>query len=123
MSETVPCGACTLCCRNKPAIILHPEKGDDPRNYGTLIPMAHPLQPGKMAYRLPHKADGSCVFLGPFGCAVWAKRPAMCRSFDCRVLAQRGDALKANFTKLDGKDQWDEGLLAKGCEMLEKYPL
>ncbi len=123
MTASIPCGACTLCCRNRTAIILHPEKGDDPRDYGTLVALQHPLQPARTVYRLAHKADGSCIFLGPFGCSIWAKRPVMCRDFDCRVLAQRGDALKQNFARMDVADQWDEGLSAKGREMLEKYPL
>ena len=79
----VPCNGCTLCCYSQ-AIMLHPEKGDDPSLYQTRE-VDHPLT-GKKVLMIDHKADGSCVHLGAEGCTVYDKRPVICRMYDCRKI-------------------------------------
>jgi hypothetical protein len=36
---------------------------------------------------LQRRSDGACVHLGERGCTVYEQRPAVCRTFDCRVFA------------------------------------
>jgi len=122
-TATLPCGSCVLCCTDNQAVVLHPEDCDDPRDYGTVIEAPHPLYPDRTIYMLPHKADGSCTFLGPFGCSIYAKRPAICRTFDCRRFALRVDEVKAEVAKSKGTARLGDKVLTKGREMLKKHPL
>jgi len=39
---------------------------------------------------LQRRWDGACVHLGEQGCTVYEQRPAVCRTFDCRVFAAMG---------------------------------
>jgi Fe-S-cluster containining protein len=39
---------------------------------------------------LQRRSDGACVHLGERGCTVYEQRPAVCRTFDCRVFAAMG---------------------------------
>jgi Fe-S-cluster containining protein len=82
----VPCGSCTLCC-GREAIVLHPEDGDDVDSYETQV-IPHPLKPNQLVHILKHNGD-RCIYLGPFGCSIWARRPMICREFDCRGFAKR----------------------------------
>ena len=34
--------------------------------------------------RLAQHLNGDCLYLGPKGCEVYADRPVVCRTFDCR---------------------------------------
>lgn len=56
--------------------MLHPELGDDVASYQVRIRNRIPL--------LATTPDGACVYLGESGCTIYARRPALCRSFDCR---------------------------------------
>lgn len=76
----VPCGGCTLCCRDE-VIYLFPERGDDWSKYQTR-PMYNPLL-GHQGIALQQRPDGSCVYLGEGGCTIWADRPIICRSYSC----------------------------------------
>lgn len=78
----VPCNGCTLCC-NGEAIILNPEQGDRISAYH--VQRWHGL------WRLQLRPNGDCVYLGPSGCTIWKRRPAMCRVFDCRGLVRQID--------------------------------
>lgn len=123
-TATVPCGSCTLCCKSE-AIILHPEHGDDPGNYET-VAIEHPLKPGLPVYMIKPRDDGSlvCRYLGPFGCSIHAKRPTICREFDCRGLARREPEIRA---KLKATGQLDmlsgmQPLIDRGRQLLGKNP-
>jgi uncharacterized protein len=35
---------------------------------------------------LKRKANGDCYYLGPTGCTIHDRAPALCREFDCRTL-------------------------------------
>lgn len=88
-TNVVPCGTCTLCCRGE-VIILHPEDGDRAEDFKTQQ-IWHPLY-NKEVTALQRKADGdTCIYLAEpvGGCTIWERRPAICRSFDCRKFAKR----------------------------------
>lgn len=80
-STQVPCGGCTECCRSGQGLFLHPEQGDDVESY------RHRTAgdgAGNRIYLLETAADGACVYLTGSGCAIYHRRPLLCRSFDCR---------------------------------------
>ena len=83
LTDRVACNGCTACCRGD-LIFLHPECGDDPRQYLTK-PAMNPIT-GKQGLALQHKADGSCVYLGEHGCTIHGRHPAICREFNCAKL-------------------------------------
>jgi Fe-S-cluster containining protein len=56
--------------------VLHPELGDDVASYQ--------IQPESRIPLLAMTPDGACVYLGDSGCTIYARRPALCRIFDCR---------------------------------------
>ncbi len=77
------CAGCRACCLHE-RIELHPELGDDPSLYKT------ETDKGKIYFapRVPGKI-GPCQYLGATGCTIYEKRPALCRSFDCRTYMTR----------------------------------
>lgn len=81
---SVPCDGCTACCKNE-LVILHPEDGDIAARYRTRH-VEHPFIAGKIVDVLLHKDNAECFYLGASGCTIYATRPAMCKSFDCRKL-------------------------------------
>ena len=87
-ARSVPCNGCTACCEGGELIVLHPEHGDQPSEYLT-IEVKHPFF-GSPAVALRQKPDGSCVYLERGkGCTIHERRPAICREFDCRRMAQK----------------------------------
>ena len=80
ITADVPCNGCTLCCRGD-MIVLHPEIGDDPSQYLT-EPVIHPFT-GQPAQMLRKGENGNCIYLGPGGCTIHGRAPAVCRKFDC----------------------------------------
>ena len=80
----VPCGECRLCCSGVYELSeVHPyEKAALGLSVET--PMLN--EPGK-----------PCRFLSETGCSVHAKRPAMCRIFDCRMQALMPPSLELRF--------------------------
>jgi Fe-S-cluster containining protein len=79
------CATCAgLCCKGD-AIILHPELGDDPRQYQT-VAVPHPFT-GKPVLMLEHAESGDCLYLvtenGVGRCGIYDRRPVICRKFDC----------------------------------------
>lgn len=73
----VPCGPCVACCQHV-AIDLYPPQ-DDPTQFVTQTDSN-----GRVT--LARQADGSCHYLQDKQCTIYERRPATCRSFDCRVL-------------------------------------
>ena len=74
---TVPCNGCTACCRGRAIRPLYPERGDVVEDY------EHQHVGGVPA--LAWSEGGDCVYVGPGGCTIHARRPALCRGYDCRV--------------------------------------
>jgi len=80
-----PCQGCIACCRHD-AVFLHPEHGDDPRQYSYEVAI-NPLTgaPGfKILNQLSGPLKGACHYLGKDGCTIYERRPLACRQFDCR---------------------------------------
>lgn len=85
----VPCAGCTACCRHALVFIM-PEHGDRHELYDTFDAF-NPLTK-EMGRAIRQKEDGDCIHLGPKGCAVYDRRPAICRAYDCRrFLLRIGD--------------------------------
>jgi hypothetical protein len=79
----VPCGACSACC-HYPGIVV-----DEKRDRKRLAHLLTERSPnGELV--LQRCSDGACVHLGDRGCTVYEQRPAVCRTFDCRVFAAMG---------------------------------
>ena len=79
----VPCGTCSACCHY--AGIVVDEKRDAAR-----LPHLLTERAADGALVLQQRPDGACAHLGANGCTVYNRRPAVCRSFDCRVYAAMG---------------------------------
>jgi hypothetical protein len=77
----VPCNGCTRCCHGD-AVRLTPE--DERLGLKT---EPHPYIAG--ALMLAHKPDGACWYLTEHGCSLHPDKPYMCRTMDCRAIAQR----------------------------------
>ena len=85
---SVPCNGCTACCQND-LIMLHPEMGDDPARYpGGLMRATNPIT-GESGLALRHKEGGGCWYVGPNGCTIHDRAPAVCKEFDCRRLLKQ----------------------------------
>jgi len=81
IERNVPCNGCVACCQND-MMYLHPEDGDDPAIYEGNTRECN----GRTA--LKHKENGDCIYLDrDSGCTIHDKRPAVCRSMDCRIFA------------------------------------
>ena len=85
--SNVPCNGCTVCCRSRDLIVIHPEDGDVLADYDTQ-PIAHPFT-GEPAHALKHKPNGHCIYLTDAGCSIHERAPAVCRGFDWRTLNLR----------------------------------
>lgn len=110
-----PCGTCRLCCFHQ-VIVLHPEKGDDPKLYVT-IPGRHPTT-GQPAYLLPKNPDGSCFYLGEAGCTIYGQHPVMCKAFHCAKAFESFMAMPRAERRRRLKDsRLDQPTIDKGREM------
>jgi Fe-S-cluster containining protein len=72
----VDCGDCQACCK-KMLILL--EDGDDLSRDDwdwTVFGLCR-------VRKLKHKKNGDCIHLAKNGCAVYDRRPRVCRAFDC----------------------------------------
>ena len=79
----VPCCACMACC-HYPGIVVDEKR--DRKHLARLLTERSP--DGELV--LQRRPDGACVHLGERGCTVYEQRPAVCRTFDCRVFAAMG---------------------------------
>ena len=79
----VACGGCSACCYYDGNPV--DKKCDRQR-------LAHLLTERSLDGEvvLQRRSDGACVHLGERGCTVYEQRPAVCRTFDCRVFAAMG---------------------------------
>jgi len=79
-NDPVPCNGCTACCRGNQAVCLR--EGDDPEAYGQNLNWENCH--GTMQLTLKRQKSGDCNFLVLGACSIYAKRPTVCRRFDCR---------------------------------------
>ena len=77
-------GPCRACCRRN-LIPLIPQRGDVIWTYEheVIATLA-----GTVAV-LRCAESGDCIYLGPDGCTIHERAPAVCRAFDCRDLFRR----------------------------------
>lgn len=120
-NATVPCGSCQHCCKNL-WIWLKPEEGDVVEQYDT-VDYVSPIT-GLPAKALSHKPNGDCVYLGPAGCTIHGRHPAVCRAFDCRRFYLKLMALP----RTERRREMRTGYLVKetlevGRRMQEAYPV
>jgi hypothetical protein len=75
---TVPCQGCTACCRDPDfrAVIRPDERAHFPEA----------VSDDQFGWVLPRRPDGSCIHLIDDRCSIYERRPAGCRSYDCRWL-------------------------------------
>ncbi len=85
----MPCGGCTLCCTDD-LIVLHPENGDRIEDYDC-EEVFNPVMRRTMHALKRDPATNACVYLGPHGCTIHDRAPAICREFDCRALYRSFD--------------------------------
>lgn len=72
---SVPCNGCTACCRGPGRKHLRVKRVEE-RNFATVA---------INGYRhLRQSIDGTCEHVTERGCAIYDRRPAACREFDCR---------------------------------------
>lgn len=77
------CAGCRACCHDD-LILIHPELGDDPADY-----LTEPLTlDGKQVLALRKQENDDCIYLGPDGCTIHGRHPAVCREFHCGRLYQ-----------------------------------
>jgi uncharacterized protein len=72
----VPCNGCRACCLHD-TIPLLPERGDLIWTYEHEVIATAVLWYGE---------TGECIYLGPDGCTIHDRAPAICRAFDCREI-------------------------------------
>lgn len=79
----VVCNGCVACCRRE-NVLVSLQFGDDPGQFA----IDREVRPGVFA--VAAQPNGDCHYLDPkAGCTIYERRPAMCRSFDCRLEASR----------------------------------
>jgi Fe-S-cluster containining protein len=78
----VDCGSCRKCCIGHQLIVL--VETDSLADY-----QCHEFAPGQWA--VDRNAGGDCIYLGPDGCTIWGRHPAVCRTFDCAAFVERMD--------------------------------
>ena len=72
----VPCNGCTACCRDPTLYVRVTE--EEAKRLKT-----HLSSTGEK--HLDKKGDGECVYLIDNRCSIYADRPSVCRTFDCRL--------------------------------------
>jgi hypothetical protein len=91
----VPCGECDACCRSSYFIHIKPDETRTLRRIPKELLFPAPLLPnGHMV--LGYDKYGRCPLLIDNKCSIYKFRPSTCRSFDCRILAATGLAVKGN---------------------------
>ncbi len=90
---SVPCGDCRMCCENELVPLRDEEVGYEVEMVGGLRFLAH--------------NGRKCFYLTQEGCSIYARRPMICREFDCRVIAAKISKSKAR--KLRCEDTWKKG--------------
>jgi uncharacterized protein len=101
----VPCGACDVCCRSSYFIHIKPEETRTLRQIPKELLFPAPLLPkGHMV--LGYDKYGRCPMLHK-KCSIYRSRPDTCRSFDCRILAATGLAVKGNNLIAQQAQRWE----------------
>ena len=114
--KPLECHNCTRCCQAPSYVYLYPEKGDQIHEYQRAL--VQNMETGKLHMALLKKRNSSaCVYLDEEkGCTIYAKRPWMCRSFDCREFAwlHQHAFTKKERDKMKRINYLNEAVLAQG---------
>ena len=87
----VPCGECNACCRSSYFIHIDPDETETLARIPSELLFPAPGQPdGRLV--MGHDEQGHCPMLVNDVCSIYAHRPLVCRSYDCRVFAAAGIA-------------------------------
>jgi hypothetical protein len=128
----VPCGECDACCRSSYFIHIKSNETRTLHRIPKELLFPAPLLPhGHMV--LGYDKHGRCPMLVSNKCAINKFRPSTCRSFDCRILAATGLAVKGNDLIARQAQRWDFSFPTKrdrillsavhaATSFLEKYP-
>ena len=106
----VPCGSCHACCHSP--VEVRPDFGDNPDDYKLALSHDTSAPNGLVMITLDRKPDGSCYALKAGRCSIWAKRPQVCREFDCRRIFWSYD--KAGRRELLDKGYFKRAVLDAG---------
>lgn len=98
----VDCGSCRACCHQVVVLV-----DEDPADYD-----CDPAAPAGLSVLRRH-SDGACVYLGPDGCTIYDRRPAICKAFDCGLWFRTTDRAYRRHIKRVGDEQ-DRRLLDEG---------
>lgn len=114
--KTLNCAGCTRCCQSPSYVYLYPEKGDQIHQFQRAL--VQNMETGKLHMALLKKRNStSCIYLDEKnGCTIYARRPWMCRRFDCRELAYLHQTAftKKERDKMKRVNYLDEEVLAQG---------
>jgi hypothetical protein len=109
----VPCGECNACCRSSHFIHIKPEETSTLCRIPKELLFPAPLLPtGHMV--LGYDEHGRCPMFIRNKCSIYKYRPATCRSFDCRVIAASGIAVKDNNLIAQHARCWKFSCITKG---------
>jgi Fe-S-cluster containining protein len=93
----VDCGSCVACCRRE-NVLVSVGYGDNPADFV----VEKEVRPGVFA--VAAQPNGDCHYLDHAGgCRIYARRPMMCRSFDCRI--------EASYAGAERREVVDRGLV------------
>lgn len=85
----VPCGDCTACCTSFQVIHIGPDEADTLAAIpADLLDLAPGMAEGNVLMR--HDERGHCPMLVDNACSIYASRPQMCRTYDCRIFPAAG---------------------------------
>jgi Fe-S-cluster containining protein len=82
LDKILACGGCTACCRNVRVEVSSSEA----QGLDTILIRREDMPISTRMLR--QRDNGECVYLGPKGCEIYERRPAMCRVFHCVELTQ-----------------------------------
>jgi Fe-S-cluster containining protein len=84
-ADPVQCNGCTACCKGNLSVALNPDWGDRIEDHPQrTLALEDIYKTGHLSVVLKRKPNGDCIHLRHRGCAIYDKRPAVCRRFDCR---------------------------------------
>lgn len=86
---SVPCGACTGCCRSSKFIHIGPAEKEALRRIPKKLLVVAPLL-SRGNKLLVHTSEGTCPILAGNICSIYEHRPVACCVYDCRIFAAAG---------------------------------
>ena len=82
LDKILACNGCTACCHNTKVEV----SAEEARALDTMLVRRPDMAISTRMLR--QRDNGDCVYLGPKGCEIYERRPAMCRVFHCVSLTR-----------------------------------